>query len=113
MNWSRGLTSKSKPPKKQATPPAKRPSWSVEFDDRARRELRKLDSGIQQSILRYLRERIATPEDPRRFGKPLRRNLAGLWRYRVDDFRLVCRIEDERIVVLVLQVGHRREIYDE
>ena len=107
------MTSKSKPPKKQAAPSAKRPSWSVEFDDRARRELRKLDSGIQQTILRYLRERIATPDDPRRFGKPLRRNLAGLWRYRVDDLRLICRIEDERIVVLVLQVGHRREIYDE
>jgi mRNA interferase RelE/StbE len=86
--------------------------WAVEFDDRARRELRKLNAKIQQSILRYLRERIAVAEDPRRFGKPLRRNLAGLWRYRVEDYRLICRIEDERVVVLVLQVGHRREIYE-
>jgi mRNA interferase RelE/StbE len=87
----------------------------VEFDDRARRELRKLNVNIQKSILRYLRERIATQEDPRRFGKALRRNLAGLWRYRVEDYRaedcrIVCRIEDERVVVLVLQVGNRREI---
>jgi mRNA interferase RelE/StbE len=87
--------------------------WTVEFDDRARRELRKLDPGVQQSILKYLRDRIAGREDPRRFGKPLRRNLAGLWRYRVEDFRLICRIEDDRVVVLVLQVGHRREIYEE
>jgi mRNA interferase RelE/StbE len=88
-------------------------TWTVEFDDRARRDLRKLDAITQQTILRYLRERVATGEDPRRFGKPLRRNLAGLWRYRVEDYRLICRIEEERVVVLVLQIGHRREIYDD
>jgi mRNA interferase RelE/StbE len=88
-------------------------SWTIEFDDRARRELRKLDAAIQQAILKYLRQRIAGPEDPRRFGKPLRRALAGLWRYRVEDYRIICRIEDDRVVVLVLHVGHRREIYDE
>lgn len=87
-------------------------AWTVEFDDRARHELRKLDATIQQTILRYLRERIAVAEDPRRFGKPLRRNLAGLWRYRVEDYRLICRLEDERVVVLVLRVGHRRDVYE-
>ena len=99
------MISKAKPE------PAK--DWTIDFDDRARRELRKLDSGTQQIILRYLRERIATKEDPRRFGKPLRHNLAGLWRYRVEDYRLICRIEDDRVVVLVLQIGHRRDVYDE
>ena len=88
-------------------------AWAVKFDDRARRELRKLDAKTQQAILRYLRKRIAGTEDPRRFGKPLRRNLAGLWRYRVEDYRLICRIEDERVVVLVLQVGHRHEVYED
>ena len=87
--------------------------WAVEFDDRARRELRKLDNKIQQSILGYLRKRIAGPNDPRRFGKALRRNLAGLWRYRVEDYRLICRIEDKRVVVVVLQVGHRSDIYED
>ena len=87
--------------------------WTVEFDDRARRELRKLDAKIQQTILRYLRNRIAVAGDPRRFGKPLRRNLAGLWRYRVEDYRLICRLEDDRVVVLVLQVGHRRDVYED
>lgn len=87
--------------------------WTVEFDDRARRELRKLDAQVQRSILRYLRERIAVAEDPRRFGKPLRRNFAGLWRYRVEDYRLICRIEEDRVVVLVLQLGHRREVYQD
>jgi mRNA interferase RelE/StbE len=99
------LTAKSEPEKVRR--------WTVEFDDRARRELRKLDSGVQDAILRYLRERIAITEDPRRFGKPLRRNLAGLWRYRIEDYRLICRIEDDRVVILVLQVGHRRDVYDD
>jgi mRNA interferase RelE/StbE len=87
--------------------------WTVEFDDRARRELRKLDAQIQREILRYLRERIAGMENPRQFGKPLRMNLAGLWRYRVGDYRLICRLEENRLVVLVLQVGHRREVYED
>ena len=97
------MTSKSEPPK----------TWTVEFDDRARRELRKLDAKTQQTILRYLRERIAGADDPRRFGKPLRMKLAGLWRYRIGDYRLICRLEENRLVVLVLRVGHRREIYED
>jgi mRNA interferase RelE/StbE len=92
--------------------PAK-PVWAVEFDDRARRELRKLNRTTQQDILRYLRERVAGSPDPRQFGKPLRMNLAGLWRYRIGDHRLICRIEEHRLVVLVLKVGHRREVYED
>jgi len=87
--------------------------WTVEFDDRARRELRKLDPKIQKTILRYLRERIAVVEDPKHIGKPLRLHLAGLWRYRVGDYRLICRIEENRLVVLVLKIGHRREVYED
>src|SRR5208282_2979756 len=94
-------------------PPGRAKAWAVEFDYRARRELRKLDAKIQQTILSYLRSRIAVADDPRRFGKPLRRNLAGLWRYRVEDYRLICRIEDARVVVLVLEVGHRRDVYED
>ena len=78
-------------------------TWSIEFDDAAAKELRKLDKQAQRDILKYLRERIATDEDPRRFGKPLSRNLAGLWRYRVRDYRLICNIEDDKLVVLVLE----------
>lgn len=88
-------------------------SWTIEFDDRARRELRKLGPEIQQQILRYVRERIAGTKDPRQLGKPLRRNLAGLWRYRVGDYRLICRLEDDRLIVLVLQLGHRREVHED
>jgi mRNA interferase RelE/StbE len=75
--------------------------------------LRKLDEQIQREILRYLRDRVVGSADPRQFGKPLRMNLAGLWRYRVGDYRLICRLEENRLVVLVLQVGHRREVYED
>lgn len=89
------------------------PKWAVEFDDRARRELRKLANEVQEMILSYLRERIAGSSDPRVFGKPLRMNLAGLWRYRIGDYRLICRLEDNRLIVLVLKAGHRRDVYEE
>ncbi|HLA20108.1 MAG TPA: type II toxin-antitoxin system RelE/ParE family toxin [Pseudolabrys sp.] len=86
--------------------------WQVEFDSAAARELRKLGHADQQLILRYLRQRIATADDPRRFGRALTRELKGLWRYRVSDYRIVAKIEDNRFIVLVLTVGHRREVYD-
>ena len=86
--------------------------WRVEFDRDAARELRKLGRSAQAEILRYLRERIATNDDPRRFGKTLTKDLGGLWRYRVGDYRIVARIEDHRLFVLVVTVGHRREVYD-
>ena len=86
-------------------------AWRVEFDRDAARDLRKLDVPGQRRILRYLRERIATDEDPRRFGHALTGDLKGLWRYRVGDYRIVASIADERFVVLVVTVGHRREVY--
>jgi mRNA interferase RelE/StbE len=94
-------------------PQKERVQWTVEFDDRARRELRKLDLKVQRDILRYLRDRIQGSADPRQFGKPLRKNLAGLWRYRIGDYRLICRLEEDRFVVLVVKVGHRRAIYED
>ncbi|MFZ0777735.1 MAG: type II toxin-antitoxin system RelE/ParE family toxin, partial [Xanthobacteraceae bacterium] len=62
--------------------------------------------------LRYLRQRIATAEDQRRFGRPLTGDLKGLWRYRIGDHRIVASIEDDRLVVLIVTVGHRRDVYD-
>ena len=88
------------------------PIWRVELDRDAARDLRKLGANAQRLILRYLRERIATAEDPRRFGHALTGDLKGLWRYRVGDLRIVAAIEDERFIVLVVTVGHRREVYD-
>ena len=87
-------------------------TWSVEFDDAAVKELRKLDRPIQQEILRYFRERIAIDAAPRRCGKPLSHDLAGLWCYRVRNYRMICNIEDDKLVVLVLRVDHRKDIYE-
>jgi len=86
--------------------------WRVEFDSDAARELRKIGAEPRRLILRYLRKRIATAQDPRRFGRPLTADLKGLWRYRVGDYRIVAAIEDERFIVLIVSVGHRREIYE-
>ena len=87
-------------------------AWRVEFDAAAARDLRKLGHEPQRTILTYLRQRIATAEDPRRFGRPPTDDRKGLWRYRVADYRIVAKIEDDRFVVLVVTVGHRREVYD-
>ena len=87
-------------------------AWKVEWDERAVHDAGKLESQVRKRILKYLRERIATDEDPRRFGKPLLADKSGLWRYRVGDYRIVCRIETEKVVVLVLAVGHRSTVYD-
>jgi mRNA interferase RelE/StbE len=86
--------------------------WRIEFDSEAARDLRKLGAEPQRLILRYLRQRIATTEDPRRFGRPLTGDLKGLWRYRIGDHRIVASIEEDRFVVLIVTVGHRRDVYD-
>ena len=87
-------------------------TWVVDWDDRARKELRKLDRQLQKDILNYLKERIAINADPRRFGKPLAYDKHGLWRYRVQDVRIICRIEDEELLVLVVRVANRKIVYD-
>lgn len=87
-------------------------TWRVEFDAQAAKEFRKLGAASRSRILRYLRERIATSDDPRRFGKPLTGDLAGLWRYRIGDCRVIAAIEDDAFVVLVLRVAHRRDVYE-
>jgi mRNA interferase RelE/StbE len=86
--------------------------WRIEFDRDAARDLHKLGATAQRLILRYLRQRIATAENPRRFGRALTGDLKGLWRYRVGDFRIVAAIEDDHFIVMVVTVGHRRDVYD-
>ena len=86
-------------------------SWAYRFDERALKELRKLGKQAQHEIIAYLDERIADQGDPRRFGKGLKADLAGLWRYRVGDYRVLCQIRNRELLVLVVAVGHRRDIY--
>ena len=77
--------------------------WKIEFAPSAARDLEKLDSTVRKRILGFLYERVA-PIDARS-------KLGEFWKYRVGDYRLVCKIEDARLLILVLRIGHRREIY--
>ena len=87
-------------------------AWEIELSVEADRELSKLDPQHAKRILKFLRDQVAILENPRSLGKPLRgARLGEFWRYRVGDYRLICKIEDDRLLVLVLSVGHRGEIY--
>ncbi len=86
-------------------------AWTIEYDPRVEKDLKSIDRAIQREILDYLDTRIATEEDPRRFGKPLRHELHGLWRYRVRDYRIICEIREEIGVVLVIAIKHRSIVY--
>ncbi len=86
--------------------------WQVTWDERALKELKKIDKQAQKDIIEYLKKRIATEESPRRFGKALSGNKAGLWRYRIKDYRLICNIEDGNLIVLVLRASHRKNVYE-
>lgn len=86
-------------------------AWTVEFQKSAAKQLRGLDRAVQRRILRFFRDRVVTSDDPRNLGKALTGDKGGLWRYRIGDYRAICKLEDDRLVVLVLEVGHRREIY--
>ena len=87
-------------------------AYGVELAESADRELGKLDALQRKRILKFLHERVAKLDNPRSIGEALRGSELGeFWKYRVGDYRLISKIEDERLVVLVLRVGHRREIY--
>ena len=85
--------------------------WAIEFEARAERQLEKLNRRDAARIIALL-DAIAALADPRMRGHALKGQLAGLWRYRAGDWRVVCRLEDHRLVVLVVKIGHRREVYD-
>jgi mRNA interferase RelE/StbE len=84
---------------------------TASFDPRALKELEKLDRMAQRRIVNFLQERVLRRTDPRDLGKAMTGDQAGLWRYRIGDYRLVCRIDDEAELMLVLRVAHRKEAY--
>jgi len=86
-------------------------AWTVEIGQLAERQLKKLDQQVQRRILDWLDDRIEGCKNPRHFGEPLKGPRSGLWRYRVGDYRIICEIQDGRLCVLAIAVGHRREIY--
>lgn len=87
--------------------------FHVVFSETAQKELKKLDKYTQKIILLWLNKNLEGCDNPRIHGKPLTANRVGQWRYRIGDYRLIAKIEDERLVILVIKLGHRREVYDE
>jgi mRNA interferase RelE/StbE len=87
-------------------------AWKIKFDPDAFKELSRIDSQTQLRILKFLRGRITVHRDPIKLGKLLRGDKAGLWRFRVGSYRLICHIENKTRRILVLRVGHRRDVYE-
>jgi mRNA interferase RelE/StbE len=86
-------------------------NWKIEVTRGAEKQIKKLNRTAQAAIIRFLRERLQSASNPRLWGKPLQGEKGGLWRYRVGDYRLICDIQDEKVAVLVLRVGHRKDVY--
>lgn len=84
--------------------------WTISFSKGAQKQFDKLDKTVQDRILRYLHQRVAY--DARRLGKPLIWEKTGFWRYRVGDYRIIAELMDEQLIVEVVRVGHRKEVYD-
>lgn len=84
-------------------------TWQIEFEKGARKEFLKLGYPTQKVIIGYLSEKVR--KNPRRYGKSLKGTLSGLWRYRIEDYRVVCRIQDAELTVVVVRVAHRSKVY--
>ena len=86
--------------------------YRVVFTERAKKQLSKLDKSISALLLGWIEKNIEGCENPRIHGKGLLGNRSGQWRYRIGDYRAICEIIDDEIIVLVLEVGHRKHIYE-
>lgn len=82
--------------------------WQIKIDESLEKALRKIDIETRKRIFDFLKLRIATSENPRILSEPMKSNFAGFCRYRVGDYRIICRIEDDILTILVLKIGHRK-----
>ena len=87
-------------------------TYRVEFTERAKKDLNKLDKYTASLILGWVRKNLEGCENPRLHGKGLVANRSGQWRYRIGDYRLIAEINDDKITILVLTIGHRRDVYN-
>ena len=87
-------------------------AWQIEFDTDAPKDRRKLDKPIELRLVSFLRTRMSTLNNPQDLGEALsRQKLGSYWKYRIGDWRIICDIQDHRIVVRVLRIGNPREVY--
>lgn len=85
--------------------------WRLVFSKRAEKQLSKMDAGMRRIIVAWLLKNVDGCDDPRAHGKGLTGNLLGAWRYRIGDYRVLCDIRDDELVVFALEIGHRREVH--
>lgn len=85
--------------------------WKIEFDSKAEKELSKLPHQMQKLIRNYLRHNVLKQKHPNQLGKALSGNKKGLWRYRVDKFRIICKFKEEQLIVLVIKIAKRDVVY--
>lgn len=86
--------------------------YRVEFTEKAKKTIKKLDKYTAKMIIGWLRKNLEGCQDPRVHGKGLTANRSGQWRYRIGDYRLIADIQDDKVLILVLEIGHRRDIYE-
>lgn len=86
--------------------------YKVVFTAQAKKELKKLDKHMSLFIVAWIRKNLEDCDNPRLQGKPLKGNLSNIWRYRIGDYRLLAEINDQEILILIVSVGHRKDVYD-
>lgn len=86
--------------------------YRVEYTPRAVRQLKKMDPHTRKLVFAWIDKNLQHCEDPRQHGKALAANRSGQWRYRIGDYRVLANIQDDKILILILEIGHRRSIYD-
>ena len=86
--------------------------YKVVLTEKAKKQLKKLDKHISYLLVGWMEKNLEGCSNPRQHGKGLTGDKSGQWRYRIGDYRLICEIHDEEITILVLEAGHRREIYE-
>ena len=86
--------------------------YKVEYTKTAFRQLNKMDKKIATFIISYIDDKLVNCENPRLHGKALKGNLNDIWRYRVGNYRILAKIEDDRIVITIVEIGHRKDVYD-
>lgn len=85
--------------------------YDVIFSKTALKQFKKMDNYTKLMLINWIEKNLSNCEDPRIHGKALKGNLKNQWRYRVGDYRILCDIEDDKLIILVINIGHRREIY--
>lgn len=86
-------------------------AWDIEYSGKALKALKRIDHTNAKRILDYMDNKVALLDNPRSLGKPLKGELGEFWRYRIGDYRVICEIQDNRLIILAALIGHRKEIY--